>query len=247
MPRAEVKAPPPKEKDTKKPKGKEVQNFTPNGTLIALLVIAIILFLGSAGWFGYTLNRTLGNSTPTGVDAENPNTCLAYYQGVCVYQAQQVCFFPGWLPVNLQPVDATQEMVDAALKYIPENAFIQEDQYKPIVGNPYQIVWNDQIAELSTNNWLKMVQPAYNSYRGDASLLFAIRQDNGGNSATGIFIGPSDLTKFEYLRICEKGLPQCIPENFGVTISLLASTADEMPNVTAASRCDTAPVAAPES
>lgn len=242
MPRAEVKAPPPKEK---KPKGKEVQNFTPNGTLIALLVIAIILFLGSAGWFGYTINRNYANATPSDVEAKNPKTCLAYYQGVCVYQAQQVCFFPGWLPVELQPVVATQEMVDSALQYIPEDAFIPEDQYKPIVGQPFQIVWNDQLVELSTNNWLKMVQPAYNSYRGDAPLLFAIRQDNQGNSVTGIFVGPSDLTKFEYGRICDQSLPACTPANFGVTISLIASTANEMPDQTAASRCAVAPIIGP--
>lgn len=218
------------------------QTRVSNGGLIGILVVTILFFLGAVGWFVYVMIRNKGSSVPSGIAATNPKTCLYYYQGACMYMDKQPCFLQTLVnATELDPLLASASMVAEMNKYIPSQAF--HENGKPEVGLPFLVIYDNTIANLSNEDFMRIIGAGYNSYQSARSQIFAARLESTQFAAFSMFESPVAFDPdSEIFRYCENPNPGCFSDQQTTSLVVTAEVANQMPDETAENRCKNASI-----
>lgn len=227
--------------ESKRPKKDDKVSKVGNGPLIGLLVASVLFFLGAVGWFVYVMIRNnSGGKVPGGISATNPRTCPVYYTGACLYIDQQPCFINALRNVDEgDPVVASAEMIEEMNKYIPSQAFTENG--KPEVGLPFFVVFDNTIANLSVENFMRIVGAAYNTYDSVRDQIYGIGYSSTQFWAISVIQTPEKFdTDSEMFRLCENPNPGCPPDQQTVSLVVPAKIANQLPDETAENRCKNA-------
>ncbi|BCU09235.1 hypothetical protein [Sicyoidochytrium minutum DNA virus] len=212
-----------------------------NGALIGLLVASLIFFLGAVGWFVYVMIRNnSGGNVPGGISATNPKTCPVYYAGACLYIDKQPCFINGLSEATgADPLTASAEMIEEMNKYIPSQAFLENG--KPEVGLPFLVLFDNTIANLSVDNFMRIIGAGYNTYDSVRDQVYGVGLSSTQFGAISMFQTTEKFdTDAEMFRFCENPNPGCPPDQQTASLVVPAEIANQLPDDTAENRCKNA-------